>query len=55
LSGVNGKIYVIETSTNLMDWEVVGEVTLNEDGSVEFEDVEALKHPRRFYRVLLLE
>jgi len=52
LSGQAGQTYIVEASTNLVDWEAVGVATVNEDGSFEFEDADAAKHQRRFYRVV---
>lgn len=47
-----GKVYLIEASTNLVDWTAVGEATICNDGSFEFEDTDAAQHPCRFYRVV---
>ena len=47
-----GVAYIVEASTNLVDWEAVGVATVNEDGSFEFEDADAAKHQCRFYRVV---
>jgi hypothetical protein len=32
------KVYVVETSTHLLDWEAAGTETVNGDGSFEFDD-----------------
>lgn len=52
LSAPAGKTYIVQASTNLMDWETIGVATVNTDGSFEFEDPEAANHPHRFYRVV---
>jgi len=52
LSGQAGETYIVEASTNLADWEAVGTATVQPDGSFEFEDADAAKHQRRFYRVV---
>jgi hypothetical protein len=43
--------YLIEASTNLVDWELVGVAGLRTDGAYEFEDSQATRHSSRFYRV----
>ena len=45
-------LYIVEASTNLVDWEAVGTATIQGDGSFEFEDADAAKHQCRFYRVV---
>jgi hypothetical protein len=50
-SGAAGAAYIIEASTNLVDWEAVCVVRPGTDGECEFEDPDAAKHPCRFYRV----
>jgi len=52
IEGKVGQVYVVEASTNLVHWETVGTANLKGDGSIEFEDPDALKHQRRFYRVV---
>ncbi len=46
------KAYRVEASTNMVDWEDIGEATLRPDGTFEFEDVNATRFPGRFYRVV---
>jgi hypothetical protein len=47
-----GPIYVVEASTNLVDWEMIGVAVDHGDGTFEFEDPNAAKFPSRFYRVV---
>ena len=44
-------LYVIEASTNLVDWEMIGVAALRADGGFEFEDAQAARFSSRFYRV----
>ena len=44
-----GMPFEIQAATNLMDWTSVATVT-NLDGTLKFEDPNAISHPRRFYR-----
>jgi uncharacterized repeat protein (TIGR03803 family) len=41
---------LIEASTNLVDWEIIGVGTLQPDGSCSFEDQQAQGFPNRYYR-----
>ena len=43
--------YVIEASTNLVDWEVIGVASERSDGSFDFTDPGAVGAPARFYRI----
>ena len=45
----HGPVYVIEASTNLVDWEKIGVATHPRSGEFEFEDRSV--SPYRFYRV----
>lgn len=54
-SGTPGQTYIVEASTNLLDWQAVGEANVQSDGSFQFEDAEAAKYPCRFYRVVIPE
>jgi hypothetical protein len=47
-----GVLYIIETSTNLLNWENIGVATDNGTATFEFEDTNALPASIRFYRVL---
>lgn len=50
-TGRNANFYVIQASTDLVNWQVVG-ATLTEDSApFEFEDQESAKRPFRFYRL----
>jgi hypothetical protein len=51
--GTPGIVYIIEASTNLVNWARIGAATADEDGNVSFTDAEAHRHPARFYRVLV--
>jgi len=42
---------LIEASTNLVDWEMIGVAALRADGKFEFEDAQAARFSSRFYRV----
>jgi len=50
-----GPVYLVEASTNLVDWEAIGAATKQPDGSFEFDDPGAAKLPNRFYRVVTPE
>jgi len=52
IRGEAGKIYILEASTNLMDWKPICVVSPDEEGNWEYEDVVAAKHHCRFYRVV---
>lgn len=51
LTGPVGYYYVIQASTNFVDWEGVASV-FNETGTVEFIDTGATNFTQRFYRAL---
>ena len=46
------KSFLVEGSTNLVDWVPVGTCTANKEGDVEFKDPGAASHQFRFYRVV---
>jgi len=48
-----GATYIIEASSNLVDWERVGVATRCEPDGFEFEDAAAQRMPARFYRVVV--
>ena len=52
LAGEPRQIYVVEASTNLVDWEMIGVATERGKGTFEFEDANAAKFPNRFYRTM---
>ena len=47
-----GARYVVEASTNLADWEMIGVATEAEAGVFEFEDHSATPASVRFYRLM---
>jgi len=49
-AGIPGHAHLIQTSTNLVDWETVGVGTEVADGVFEFEDSNAAHYSTRFYR-----
>lgn len=48
-----GNPYVIEASTNLTDWEMIGVAVSPAGEGTEFEDTQAARFSRRFYRTHL--
>jgi hypothetical protein len=50
-SAVPGRLYIIETSTNLLNWEQIGVTTINGTAAFEFQDTNA-PSSMRFYRVM---
>jgi hypothetical protein len=52
-TGIPGQVYVIEASTNLVDWEVIDVPVDMGNGSFEFDDPDSAKYPTRFYRVVV--
>jgi len=52
ITGIAGRVPVIETSTNMVDWVKVGVATQAADGSYEFDDSSAEQSGTRFYRVV---
>jgi hypothetical protein len=55
LTGNSASVQLVEASTNLVDWVVVGTATQNTDGTYDFEDSNAVNLPYRFYRVVPLQ
>ncbi|MDD5139888.1 MAG: immunoglobulin domain-containing protein [Verrucomicrobiales bacterium] len=51
-SGMHQQIYIIEASTNLVDWEKIGVAKDQGDGTFDFDDADAVKMSGRFYRVV---
>ena len=47
-----GPVYIIEVSTNLVDWEKMGVAADDGNGLFEFEDANATRTPTRFYRIV---
>ena len=50
-SGDTGAAYILEASTNLVDWEALCVVRPDADGHCQFADPDAPNHQSRFYRV----
>jgi hypothetical protein len=51
-SGEPGWRYIIEASTNLTDWEMIGVAAGGADGSCAFEDALSARFASRFYRIV---
>jgi glucuronoarabinoxylan endo-1,4-beta-xylanase len=51
-TGEAGHLYVLQASTNMISWEVIGVAVDHGDGTFRFEDPGAAVHPNRFYRVV---
>jgi hypothetical protein len=47
-----GALYIIEASSNLVDWEKIGVVSADGVGVCEFEDPNVARVPARFYRIV---
>jgi hypothetical protein len=50
--GAGNQVYVIEVSSNLVDWVKVGICAADAEGKVTYTDPDTSKHPARFYRVV---
>ena len=51
--GVPGQTYLIEASTNLVDWTVIGTASDVGDGTFEFTDPEWMEYDRCYYRIIV--
>ena len=51
-TGAAGATYAVEASTNLVNWEKIGEAAQQPDGTFQFEDSDSGKFPSRFYRIV---
>jgi hypothetical protein len=49
--GERGVLHLIEASTNLVDWELIGAGVPQAEGGFEFEDPRTSEFTHRFYRV----
>jgi hypothetical protein len=47
-----GPVYILEASTNLVDWQKIGVAREQSYGTFSFEDANAARFPQRFYRVV---
>ena len=47
-----GSISIVEVSTNLLDWKMIGVAKDKGDGSFDFEDADASQFTSRFYRIV---
>jgi hypothetical protein len=54
LAGNPVPVQLVEASTNLVDWKIIGTATENPDGALEFEDGNTARFSNRFYRVVPL-
>lgn len=50
-SAFPASVYVVEASTNLVDWETVRSVQSDSMGNLNFEDRESARLPFRYYRI----
>jgi autotransporter-associated beta strand protein len=56
-TGVPGKSYILETTTNLVSpviWQTLTNLTADVSGALQFNDVNAVNLPQRFYRLTAL-
>jgi hypothetical protein len=51
-SGNEARRYVVEASTNLVDWSTIGVAQPAESGNFNFQDDDAAEFPARYYRVV---
>jgi hypothetical protein len=52
-AGIAGKLYVIQASTNLVEWQIIGNAVADSVGVCEFEDPDSGEFPCRYYRVVV--
>lgn len=52
VKGPLGRVYVVETSTNMVDWVPVGVATKTTNGDYDFDDAQSQETGSRFYRVV---
>jgi hypothetical protein len=50
--GLAQESYVIQVSTNLVDWETVGELVADQDGAADYIHAQPSSDPMRFYRII---
>lgn len=51
IEGASDTTYLIEASTDLINWKSVGTTSVSTNGTFDFEDPDAANYPSRFYRV----
>jgi hypothetical protein len=51
-SGIQQQVYIIEASTNLVDWQMIGVAQDQGDGTFDFDDGDAPHMSARYYRVV---
>lgn len=52
IKGASGRVYVVETSTNMIDWVPIGVATKASNGEYDFDDTQSQKTGVHFYRVV---
>jgi hypothetical protein len=52
MGGMAGNTYLIQASTNLLEWQDLGDSVADTNGVCEFQDLNSLLFPYRYYRVL---
>jgi hypothetical protein len=52
IKGITGRVHVVESSTNMVDWVRVGVAPRAEDGTYEFDDSKLPGAEMRFYRIV---
>jgi hypothetical protein len=52
-SAPHGKTYIIEASTDLVHWQMIGVAKVQSDGTFDFGDANAMRMSGRFYRVVI--
>jgi hypothetical protein len=50
-TGDSGDLYLVESSTNLIDWELIGVASSITNGQFQFDDKQAGRFARRYYRL----
>ena len=54
-SGMHQQVYIIEASTNMVDWQMIGVAQDQGDGTFNFDDAQSTQLPARYYRVVVPE
>jgi hypothetical protein len=54
-SGLPGAGYVLESSTNLVNWLPLSHLTAGSDGLFDYLDTNATNYPTRFYRLRVIQ